>query len=319
MAKVILGLGSSHGPPTEVPPEKWDVFREKDENDPRYDFQALLNAAPADVADRITPEKWRSYYASAQAGIEALSAKLADAKPDVIVIVGNDQREMFQPENTPMFAIYSGESFKSVPRGDLKTLPRYAVEYTKNQDFDRKYRVDQRFARHITGAMVGDGIDLAVCASMPEDRGMGHGTMFVFERLLSREADIPVVPLLINTFYPPNQAPIRRCYEFGQSLRRAIDSYGKDLRVAVICSGGLSHFLLETELDSALLEAMRTKDVEGLLGLPEEKMEIGTSELRNWIATAGALEREKMTIVDYFEAPRTLANTGLAFAFTYWE
>jgi len=48
-------------------------------------------------------------------------------------------------------------------------------------------------------------------------------------------------------------------------------------------------------------------------------MEIGTSELRNWIATAGALEKEKMTIVDYFEAPRTLANTGLAFAFTYWE
>jgi len=148
---------------------------------------------------------------------------------------------------------------------------------------------------------------------------MGHGTMFVFERLLSREADIPVVPLLINTFYPPNQAPIRRCYEFGQSLRRAIDSYGEDLRVAVICSGGLSHFLLETELDSALLEAMRSKDVDGLLGLPEEKMEIGTSELRNWIATAGALEKEKMTIVDYFEAPRTLANTGLAFAFTYWE
>ena len=33
----------------------------------------------------------------------------------------------------------------------------------------------------------------------------------------------------------------RRCYKLGQALRRAIESYPEDLRVAIVATGGLSH------------------------------------------------------------------------------
>ncbi len=36
MAKIVLGIGSSHGPQLSIPPEKWSVFLDKDQHDRRY-------------------------------------------------------------------------------------------------------------------------------------------------------------------------------------------------------------------------------------------------------------------------------------------
>jgi 3-O-methylgallate 3,4-dioxygenase len=68
-----------------------------------------------------------------------------------------------------------------------------------------------------------------------------------------------------------------------------------------------------------MLDAMQRKDVEAIMALPQERMVQGTSELRNWITAAGSLEPLKMTLLNYIQAPRTLAATGLAFGFAYWE
>jgi hypothetical protein len=318
MAKIVVGIGASHGPPTEVRPEKWDVFRQKDETDKRMDYPALLKRAPADMAAKITPARWQEYFDTIQKGLATLKAKLAQAKPDLIVIISNDQREMFMPSNTPMFAIYTGNEFKSVPMKQGK-VPDWVIESSKRRNFDRYYPVAQPLAKHITKKLVGNGFDLTVCDGMPDGVGMGHGAMFLYERLVDPDNVVPTVPIIINTFYPPNQAPVKRCYELGVAIRTAVESFGSAERVGVVCSGGLSHFVMDEELDRRLIDAMQKKDREAIFALPEEQMVHGTSELRNWIAAAGALEPLKMTLVDYFQAPRTLAGTGLAFGFACWE
>lgn len=319
MSEIVLGIGASHGPPTEVPPEDWDVFREKDETDRRLDYPALLKQAPKDIASKITPARWREYYDAIQSGIARLEDKLASAAPDVIVIICNDQREMFGPGNTPMFAVYAGKDFKSTPRRTGNNVPRWIIQSTQRRDFERAYPVDQALARHLIAKLIDDDFDIAACETMPEGIGMGHGAMFLYERLLAADKVVPVVPVIINTFYPPNQAPIRRCYRLGRSIRAAISSFAPAKRVAVVCSGGLSHFAMDEELDRGMLNAMQRKDADAIMALPEQRMVQGTSELRNWITAAGALEPLDMTLVNYFQAPRTLAATGLAFGFAYWE
>ena len=71
---------------------------------------------------------------------------------------------------------------------------------------------------------------------------------------------IPTVPIMLNTYYPPNQPTPKRCYALGQALRQAIESWLSAKRVAVIASGGLSHFVIDEELDHQIITAMQNKD-----------------------------------------------------------
>jgi gallate dioxygenase len=48
------------------------------------------------------------------------------------------------------------------------------------------------------------------------------------------------VPLQVGVLQFPIPSPAR-CYKLGQSLRKAIESYPEDLKVALVATGGLSH------------------------------------------------------------------------------
>ena len=50
----------------------------------------------------------------------------------------------------------------------------------------------------------------------------------------------PIIPLVVGVLQFPIPSA-RRCFKLGQSLRRAIESYPEDLRVAIVATGGLSH------------------------------------------------------------------------------
>ncbi len=79
---------------------------------------------------------------------------------------------------------------------------------------------------------------------------------------------IPVVPVFLNTYYPPNQPTPGRCYKLGQAIRQAVESFPGNARVGVIASGGLSHFTVDEELDGRIIRALRQKDVAALRDLP---------------------------------------------------
>ena len=133
------------------------------------------------------------------------------------------------------------------------------------------------------------------------------------------EGTIPTVPIMLNTYYPPNQPTPKRCYNLGQALKDAIESWPKDLRVGILASGGLSHFVVDEGLDQAALTGMQAKSVEQLMALPREKINSGSSEIRNWIVVTGATEDLDMDVVDYVPCYRSPAGTGCAMGFATWE
>ena len=116
--------------------------------------------------------------------------------------------------------------------------------------------------------------------------GIGHAFGYVYNRLMTGDT-IPTVPIMLNTYYPPNQPTPKRCYNLGQALKSSIESWPKDIRVGILASGGLSHFVVDEELDQAALAGMQAKSVEKLSALPREKINSGSSEIRNWIVVTG--------------------------------
>ena len=71
-----------------------------------------------------------------------------------------------------------------------------------------------------------------VCAKI----GVGHAFSFLYRRLVPG-SKIPMVPVMVNTYYPPNQPTPKRCYAFGQAVRKAVESWDSGKRVAIMASG----------------------------------------------------------------------------------
>jgi 3-O-methylgallate 3,4-dioxygenase len=87
----------------------------------------------------------------------------------------------------------------------------------------------------------------------------------------------------------------------------------------VVASGGLSHFVVDEELDQIVLGAMRANDGEALRRIDPRRLNSGTSEVRNWIAAAGAASHLSASWVEYIPAWRSPAGTGVGLAFGLWK
>ena len=89
--------------------------------------------------------------------------------------------------------------------------------------------------------------------------------------------------------------------------------------MGILASGGLSHFVVDEELDHQALDGMQQKSLVKLSQLPREKINSGSSEIRNWIVVAGASEHLDMEVVNYVPCYRSPAGTGCAMGFARWE
>jgi 2,3-dihydroxyphenylpropionate 1,2-dioxygenase len=88
----------------------------------------------------------------------------------------------------------------------------------------------------IRGGLARDGFDIALSYALTVDHGIAQSYDMV-----RGPADLPLVPLVINTAAPPLPS-MPRCLALGRSLGRAIRAADAG-RVLVIASGGLSHWL----------------------------------------------------------------------------
>lgn len=129
---------------------------------------------------------------------------------------------------------------------------------------------------------------------------------------------IPVLPLVVNTYYPPNQPTPGRCFRLGSALRKSIESWNQGARVGILASGGLSHFTIDEALDRRVLAACRAGDGEALASIPAARLNSGNSEIRNWIVAAGAAGGLKTEWQEYEPLYRTPAGTGCGMAFAAW-
>ena len=81
----------------------------------------------------------------------------------------------------------------------------------------------------------------------------------------------------------------------------------------------MSHFVIDQELDAAVLRGLEENDTELLTMLPSVKLNSGTSEIRNWIAMHGATEHLSHKWTGYVAAYRTAAGTGTGCGFAIWQ
>jgi hypothetical protein len=317
MAQIAIGIGTSHSPQLSVRASEWGLLREKDENDPRLDYKGLLQRVKKDIAAELTPDKFRARDEACQKAIKTLGNVLQEARVDVVVVFGDDQHEQFHDDNMPTFAIYHGKSLPVVTHSGRNPAAWKSAEERGWAQTAAEYETGHALADHLIRALIEAEFDVARCNKLRPDIGVGHAFSFLYRRVLPG-GTLPMVPVMVNTYYPPNQPTPKRCYAFGQAVRKAIESWDKDKRVAVMASGGLSHVVIDEEIDQMTIDGLRKKTPETLWRLPRERLWGGTSEILNWVALAGVVEPMELKFFEYVTTYRSPAGTGCGMGFAYW-
>ncbi len=330
MAEIVLGIGTSHGPMLVTETETWGVRVPADKANCHawkggtWSFDELVAARAGEgLAEQTVKAVWDERQARCQANIERLADLFEEARIDVAVVVGNDQNEIYRPALNPAFAVHYGDTITNYEFGPerLKELPPGIEASLKGYipAGGADYPGCPDLALAIIRQAMTDEFDVAALAQMPRSE-TPHAWGFVYRRIM-RDRPCPSVMVTINTFYPPNQPSARRCYKLGGSLLEAIRGWDSDKRVALIASGGLTHFVIDESVDRTFLDAIRNRDFEPALALGEETFRDGTSEMKNWMPVASAMAQRGLEphVLDYVPCYRSEAGTGNAMGFVYWR
>jgi hypothetical protein len=269
-----------------------------------------------------------------------LRTKLSEVRPDVLVIMGDDQKEAYDFTNFPKFGIFVGEDFAG------PTLPPEGAGPEGHSQTPEEFQTAKgcpSLAISILCSLSESGFDPAFSMSLPRpERGMGHAFMRPLQSLT--DFSIPTIPVLLNCFYAP-QVSGRRAHEIGSAIGAAIREFPGDLRVAVIGSGGLWHTPMmpnahiDEQFDLQGLEflakgnaaawaqhfdAYEIPSGDSSQRIPEGPRSTGmpgspgpqgpTRETCNWIAAASVEQDRPFTIVDY--VPVYASPAGVAFAYS---
>ncbi|MGH7794882.1 MAG: extradiol ring-cleavage dioxygenase [Candidatus Binatia bacterium] len=317
MAEIVIGIGTSHSPQLSIRAKDWDYLLKKDETDPRLDYPSLLKRAKPGLAAELTPEKFRQRDEACLKAVKDLGDALHKAKADVVVVFGDDQQEQFHDDNMPMFAIYHGKLLPVVRHNNLRPAAWKDAEERGWAETVPEYATDHELAAYLVRALTEAEFDIARCNKLRAEIGVGHAFSFLYRRILPG-GKMPMVPIMVNTYYPPNQPTPKRCYAFGQAVRRAIESWDSNKRVAIMASGGLSHVVIDEEIDAMVIDGLKNKKPEVLFQLPRQRLRGGTSEILNWVALAGAMENRDLKYLEYVTTYRSPAATGCGMGFAYW-
>lgn len=222
------------------------------------DLIARPEIDPEDAVDRLL------------SGYRRLKADLAAADPDVLLITADCH---FQSFRTGAYVIGTGSAYSG------------SLEFFKRPDLDLKIDGAPDFALAMVNAVRAEGLEVEESADFPLD----HGQIMPLRLLLPRP-DLPIVPIITqpNRSFSPFGARV-----FGDVLRGVVASRG--LKVAVLATGGLSHWLdpgkfgkADVEFDTYLLEMLkagRGTDVAGLE--PYALLDHGQYEFPNWLIMLG--------------------------------
>ena len=325
MAEIVFGMAVPHSGMLGQAPEDWLTNGERDRNNPELWFRNKTWTYPELEKERgpafeqfLTIEERTERSTRCRAALDEMAAAYQRANIDVAIILGKDQKEIFT-DFSPSIAIYSGEDVHNGP-------PQRAVYAPDHHVTHRCY---PELARYLIDAFQREKFDLTDLFAWPKNVWMKpapdypvvpHAYSFVYHQIMGDNPP-PHVPILMNLFYPPTQPSMARCIEFGRVLRDAILAWPKDVRVAIIASGGLSHFVNDEEFDRDIMKKLASYDYEGLSAIPDGWFQSGTSEIKIYSAVMMALQHTgaEMTLVDYVPCWRTAAGTGEGMGFMYWD
>jgi len=220
-----------------------------------------------------------------QAGrsMNELGKVLDETKPDVIIFLGADHVETFSVSCVPTFCIVAGDTAHARFAGRAHDLP---IHREMAEDILHKLVEDHNF-------------DI----SYSEDAELGHAFSVPFEYVIAGRK-IPVIPFFTNVYVPPLPTP-KRCEALGKALAQIIK--GRKEKVAIIASGGMSHFPGTTkylhpefDFDRWLLSQFEAGNTNALLNMTGTQLdEVGNTEMLSWAVMFGAIGAQKGELVDY--------------------
>ena len=122
MASIVFGVGTSHTPMLNSAVDEWPLFLEIDRHRPhlhkdgrRATYDDLLAVAPASMPAEIAPDKLARRHGEAMAAVSRLRDGLAAARLDAVIVVGDDQKEIYHDDLMPSVLVYRGETIANVP------------------------------------------------------------------------------------------------------------------------------------------------------------------------------------------------------------
>ena len=206
------------------------------------------------------------------AAMRELAKDIEEAKPDLAIVIGSDHLETFFLSSVPTFAVVAGQTSHA---------------HFANHNWD--VPVHLPFAEALLEKLMQRGFDMAYS----QDAVLGHSFAAVYEWVIPG-GKIPVVPIFVNTYLPPLPSP-QRCYALGQAIAEIVAE--RPERVAIIASGGLSHYpgtwkypQPAYDFDYWAIAQMERGNLEPLLKLSSEQLdEVGNTEMLPWYFLFGAI------------------------------
>lgn len=171
--------------------------------------------------DKQDEAAWAPIFQS----FEPIKLWLQANKPDVLFYIFNDHVTSFFFDHYGAFTLGVDDRYEVADEGgnprDLPAIGGHA-----------------ELSRHIGKSLMADEFDMAFFRDKPLD----HGFFSPMSALLPHTDGWPleIVPLQVGVLQFPVPSALR-CYKLGQALRRAIESYPEDLKVAIVATGGVSH------------------------------------------------------------------------------
>jgi protocatechuate 4,5-dioxygenase beta chain len=276
--------------------------------------EQLPRSARAEIA---TPAIIEGHIQRIEAAFATLREALRAFRPDALIMIGDDQGDMFDDANNPTLSVYTGDEplWGRSARDPLGTPP---PERTK-----LVFRQHGELARHLLRGLVKRGFDVANLGRFEPRGNPVRGVSHMVSNLVPEVdpgLEIPLVCVFLNEYYPP-QPSAARCAQLGEAIADVLRD--RPERVAIYASGGLSHYpgmynagWIDQPLDRWILERLERNDVEALHHLftfDSDNLRSGTGEVRAWISVAAAMRRPAK-VVEYVPAHCTQTGCG----FVYW-
>ena len=227
------------------------------------------------------------YWQPVFQGYEFSKQWIKDNPPDVVFLVYNDHATAFSLDMIPTFAIGCAASYAPADEG---WGPRPVPVVQGHPEL----------AAHIAQSVIQQDFDLTIVNKMDVDHGLTVPLSLMFGQPPADDFrwPCPVIPFAVNVVQYPVPSG-QRCFNLGKAIRKAVESFDKDLNVQIWGTGGMSHQLqgpraglINRAFDNAFLDRL-ISDPAGLAAMPriDYVREAGSEgiELVMWLIARGAM------------------------------
>ncbi len=233
-----------------------------------------------------------------------ITERLRALEVDTVIVVGDDHYTVFGPHNLPRYLIAVGEV--DGPAENWIQIERAPI---KN---------NTALASHIMQFGFDNGFDWAVAKDITVD----HSVTVPVHLSLRALPEVRTIPVYINSGVEPLISS-QRCYQLGQMMAKAVESWQGDERVAILGTGGVSHWVgmaqmghVAIEWDKKIMDAVERGDHQALMDLSDseiiEDAGNGALEIKNWLVALGFMGDGVGETIDYVPVNEWVTGCGFS-------